>query len=269
MTQHNPTPGGYDEQVAIRYDAAVPVEPREIEFYFDLARGAQTKGSPTLEIACGTGRVAIPVARKGIPMTGLDVSPAMLAVAREKAAGVDSVRWVEGDMRLFDLGELFGLATIPAGSFHLLLTTEEQLSCLSCIRRHLVPGGRLALSLDNPDIVAMGEWLSSKRGVLQRQPGRDHVHPETGNSVKSWVTREFRPAVQEELWTSLREELDDGGVVVSREYSMMTMRYIFRYEMEHLFARAGFEVEALYGDYNRVEFDDSSPEMVWVARRPE
>ena len=193
----------------------------------------------------------------------------MLAVAWEKASGVDVVRWVEGDMRSFDLGESFGLATIPAGSFHLMLTSEDQLSCLGCIRRHLVPGGRLALSLDNPDIVAMGEWLSGKRGVLQRQPGRDHIHPETGNSVKSSVTLEFRPSVQKESSTAVREELDDEGVVVSREHSTMRMRYIFRYEMKHLSARAGFEVEALYGDYPRVGFDDASPEMVWVARRQE
>lgn len=82
------------------------------------------------------------------------------------------------------------------------------------------------------------------------------------------MTREFRPSAQEELSTGVREELDDGGLVVARAYSSMRLRYIFRHEMEHLFARAGFEVEALYGDYSRAEFDDSSSEMVWVARRP-
>ena len=268
MTGPNPSPKGYDEQVASRYDAAVPVEADEIDFYLKLARDAQADGHPTLEVACGTGRVAVPLARHGIHLVGLDLSPAMLAVASERSVGVDTVRWVEGDMRSFDLGESFGLVTIPAGSFHLLLTTDDQLSCLRCIWRHLVPGGRLALELDNPDVVAMGDWLSSKRGVLQRRPERDYRHPENGRVIRSWVTRDFRPSVQEEVSTGVREEVDDDGEVVSRAYSTMRMRYVFRYEMEHLFARSGFEVEALYGSYSLAGFDDSSSEMVWVARRP-
>jgi hypothetical protein len=69
--------------------------------------------------------------------------------------------------------------------------------------------------------------------------------------------------------TFLDEELDDRGAVTSRVYRDLRLRYIFRFEMEHLLARVGFEIGALYGDFFGAPFEDSSPEMVWVARRPQ
>ena len=252
----------------MRYDAAVPIEEGEVEFYLGLARDAEAKGYPTLELACGTGRIAIPMARQGIRLVGLDLSPPMLAAAREKSAGLETVRWVESDMRAFDLPESFGLITIPAGSFELLLTTGDQLSCLRCIYRHLVQGGRLALHLDNPNIVAMGEWLSVKRGVLQRRANREYRHPQTGRNIRSWISVEYHTSVQKMISTGVREELSDEGEVLLRAYSTMELRYTFRYEMEHLLARCGFEIEGLYGDFSGGEYRGNSPAMVWVAQGP-
>ena len=145
----------YDEEVALRYDAAVPVGPGEVDFYLELAREAADQGLPTLELACGSGRIAVPLAREGVRLVGLDNSPAMLARAREKSAGLAGVEWVEGDMRSFDLGRLFGLVIIPVASLQPLLTTEDQMACLRCAHRHLAPGGRLAFELDNTSVVVM------------------------------------------------------------------------------------------------------------------
>src|SRR3972149_11803739 len=89
----------YDEDVALRYDAAVPVQAGEIEFYLELAREAGEQGLSTLELACGSGRIAVPLAREGVRLVGLDNSPAMLARAREKSAGLPEVEGVEGDVR--------------------------------------------------------------------------------------------------------------------------------------------------------------------------
>src|SRR3972149_8406072 len=94
----------YDEDVALRYDAAVPVQAGGIEFSLELAREAGERGLPPLELACGSGRIAVPLAQEGVRLVGLDNSPAMLARAREKSAGLAGVEWVEGDMRAFDLG---------------------------------------------------------------------------------------------------------------------------------------------------------------------
>jgi SAM-dependent methyltransferase len=241
------------------YDATVQGVPGDVEFFVRLAREARAAGLPVLELACGTGRVSVPVARDGVAIVGLDASPAMLARAREKAAGLPKARWVLGDMRDFDLPERFGLVAIPFRSFQHLLTVDDQLACLACIRRHLAPGGRLVINVFNPDIVRIAQWLTARKGTLQ-------LTREGGGGWKRWETADYAPATQELDVTLVDERLDEGGVVVSRVYRGLKLRYAFRYEMEHLFARAGFQVEALYGDFFEGPFQTTSPEMVWLVR---
>jgi hypothetical protein len=131
----------------------------------------------------------------------------------------------------------------------------------------LVPGGRIALDVFNPDIVIMGQWLGAKRGGVQRRRD-DYVSPNTARSVTAWETRAYHTASQELESTFIDEELDEDGVVVSKVYRGLRLRYVFRYEMEHLLARCGFEIEDLFGDCFGAPFGDTSPEMVFVARKP-
>lgn len=127
----------------------------DVSFYLDLAQRAAAEGQAVLELACGTGRVTIPIAMAGVDITGLDNAPAMLDVARRKAeaAGAD-VRWVAADMRSFELEQRFGLVIIPFRSFLHLLTETDQLACLTRVSEHLVPGGRLALNFFVPKVAA-------------------------------------------------------------------------------------------------------------------
>jgi SAM-dependent methyltransferase len=253
----------------VAYDAQAQGVPGDVEFFLSLAQEAHAAGQPVLELACGTGRVSIPIAQAGVRVVGLDQSAAMLGRAREKArpersrrgAGLDNACWVEGDMREFELPERFGLVFIPYRSFQHLLTADDQLACLRCIHRHLVPGGRLALDIFNPDVVQIAEWLTSKRGSLQRRA----IPP---SARVAWETRVYHTVEQSVENTFIDDKLDGDGVVISRLYRDLKLRYIFRYEMEHLLARAGFEVEALYGDCFRAPLVETSPELVWVARRP-
>ena len=258
----------YDEKVAERYDPAIPIGEGEVEFYLELAREAEARGLRTLEPGCGTGRIAIPLAREGVRIVGLDVSSAMLSRAREKSRDLANAEWVEGDMRDFDLGEEFGLVMIPVGTFQLLLTVEDQMSCLRAIHRHLAPGGRFAFEVENPNFVAMAEWLTTKRGTLVRNPRRDYRHPVTGLQVRSWGMREFHPSEQRAIGHGLIEELDDEDVMVRRIHQQpIELHYFFRYEVEHLLARCGFEIEALYGDVRKNEYRSTSPDFIWVARK--
>jgi SAM-dependent methyltransferase len=260
----------YDEAVAKRYDAAVSLQPGEVDFYLELARDAQRRGLPTLELACGTGRIALPLAREGISLVGLDNSPAMLERARAKSADLPNARWIEGDMRDFDLGEQFGLVFIAVGSFQLMYEVEEQLACLRCIERHLAPGGRYAFEVENPNLVEIGKWLTERRGTFLRNPSRDHDDPESGRRVLAWDNLDYHPSKQTYRSQRLHEELDaDGLAVVKRTYQqVMDIRYFHRYEMEHLLARAGLEVEVLYGDTLKNEYRAGSPDFIWVARKP-
>ncbi len=250
-----------DPRVAERYENESSGQQGDIEFYASLAREAAAVGQPVLELACGTGRVSIPVAREGVKVLGLDQSPAMLDIARQRAAGIENIRLVEGDMADFDLGERFGLVFIPFRSFLMLMTVAEQKSCLRAVRRHLVDGGRLALNFFNPSPVIMARWMTSKRGSLEEVSVRDRP------SFKMWSTRQYLPASQSIEETRIEEELDDRSAVISRVYRDLRLRYVFRYEMEHLLALTGFEIEALYGWFDMRPFTDDSSEMVWVARK--
>lgn len=245
----------------IAYDAATEGVPGDVDFFMELAKEADTAGQPVLELACGTGRVAIPIAREGVRVVGLDLNTGMLNRAREKSADLANISWVEGDMRSFALEERFGLVYIPFSSFQHMLTVEDQLSCLRCIRDHLTPGGRLALDIFNPDIVAIAQWMTVKRGGLQRR-GRTVEH------AGKWETSAYRTASQQVETTFIDDKLSDEGAVMSRIYRDLKLRYTFRYEMEHLLLRSGFQIEALFGDCLRSEFQDLSPEMIWVARSP-
>ena len=133
------------------YDVSVADWPGEIDFYMGLAKDVKEKGGSILEIGCGTGRVALRLATEGISVTGMDLSPEMIAAARQKSQGVSNVRWVEGDMKDFDLRERFDLIIIPGHSFQFMLTPSDQIACLECIQRHLANDGKLVVHLNHDD----------------------------------------------------------------------------------------------------------------------
>ncbi|MGD1994060.1 MAG: class I SAM-dependent methyltransferase [Anaerolineae bacterium] len=245
-------------------DTVVPDWPGEIDFYRELAAKVFADNQAVLEVACGTGRVAIRLAQQGGDVAGLDLSPAMLDVAREKSAGMRNVRWVHGDMRSFDLGEAFGLAIIPGHSFQNILTPVDQLLCLTSIRRHLVPGGLLVVHLDQPEVDWLGDLTGDQAGVFEATD--QFVYPKTGRTIRTLQAWSYQPATQTAISHKVWEELGPDGQVVDRlDRGPIRLHVVFRFEMEHLLVRAGFAVEAVYGDFYRQELRDGSSDMIWLA----
>jgi len=257
-------PGLHVEIYATRA-ASLPVTEGDIEFYLELARAAP---GPSLELGCGTGRVAIPLAREGIDITGLDLSEPMLSVAREHAdaAGVGrAITFVQGDMSSFSLGREFGFIYIAFRSFMLLTTPEQQRGCLRGVREHLVPGGLLAIDIFDPqlDRMANGPMPESWRDLGQV------LHPESWNPVRveaSDRTADVVAQVFEETWRFT--EFDESGEVLRQEEEVLRMRWTYRNEMRYLLELSGFEVLAEYSDHDR-----SPPaygrEQIWLARKPD
>jgi SAM-dependent methyltransferase len=232
----------------------------DLPFWQSLAESA---GGPMLELACGTGRLVLPLARAGFTVTGLDASPFMLAVAERKLAQeAEEVRarcrLVQGSMAGFPLGEQFDLIYIPARGFQFLLTREDQRSCLECCARHLRPEGRLAIDVFNPRL----DLLTSPEG---HRVGPTEFEGPDGVTVTHRAHSEYDRANQTVSGLQRYEYDSDQGHVV-REYSL-TLHYLFRFEMEWMLEACGFEVEALYGSFDRSEFTADSPEMVFVGRR--
>ncbi len=238
----------------------------DVQFFVELARES---GGPVLEVGCGTGRVLLPTAREGIEITGLDVSDGMLAELRrrlgDEAPEVQArVRVVQGDMRNFDLGPQFALVTIPFRPFQHLTTVEDEMACLTTIHHHLKPGGRLVLDLFNPSL----PLLVDDARFEESEPGEEVQLPDGRRFYRTWrlVDRNLFTQVQQvEMYYYVG--YPDGHQ--EREVHAFPMRWLFRFEVEHLLARCGFEVEHLYAGYDKSEYGSKYPgELIFVARKP-
>jgi SAM-dependent methyltransferase len=239
----------------------------DIAFYVEEARRAQ---GPCLELGCGTGRVLIPVAMAGGAVSGLDSSPPMIARARRKVAALPEeirarVTLDEGDMRHFALPQRFALIYIPFRAFLHLLTTRDQIDALENIRRHLLPGGHLALNFFDPNLATIVGNSTEPSSALHRT-GDEFVDPRSGNLLVEWATISYHQPRQEIEQYYIYDELDSRGRVINRYYRALRIRYIFRYEFEHLLARCGFSVEALYGSWDRGPVVHEGGELIWIAR---
>jgi len=253
------------EQEVQFYDVAVSDWPGEIDFYRALANDVKDQGGSILEVGCGTGRVTLQLAQVGVPIVGMDLSPAMLAVARQKSLGLANVRWVEGDMQSFELGERFDLVLIPGHSFQFMLTPADQVACLTCISRHLTTNGKLVIHINHDDPV----WLAN----LTQGQGTDfelraEYRQDSGlASVRKWTAWSYEPITQTasavDAWEFIGE---DGSVKERQESAPKRLHCAFPFEMEHLLARVGFELETVYGDFFGQALHATSPEMIWGAR---
>lgn len=246
---------------AALYDLAVPDWPGVIEF--DRCLAAQASGG-VLEVGCGTGRVTQQLAELAHPLVGLDNSPAMLEIAR---ATSQSIRWVQGDMRKFDLGEHFGLILIPGHSFQYMLTAEDQRSCLGYLFRHLVPGGTLAVHLDPQDL----QWLAGLPATAgsRFEPAPEIADPRSGDRFAVRKAWSFEPAAQAATVVSEYQEYGERGEPLAFwRTEPLRLHCVFRFEMEHVLHRAGFDAIKVLGGFERQPLQTDSREMVWIARRP-
>jgi SAM-dependent methyltransferase len=260
--------GGYAEYgfTAEFYDQLIPYRERgDIAFFVEMAQEAR---GPVLEVGCGTGRVLIPTARAGVEIAGLDLSSHMLAVCRANLAQElpevqARARLVEGDMRDFDLGREFALATLPFRPFQHLTTVEDQMACLGAIYRHLAPGGRLILDLFNPSI----PYLAAPERLEEWDDVPEFAMPD-GRRVcrRARITRrDYFDQVQD---VELIYYVTHGDGRRERLVHSFPMRYLFRFEAEHLLVRCGFAVEALYAGYDKSPYGSKYPgELIFVARR--
>lgn len=239
------------------YDADFHDYVEDLPFYRELARRT---GGPLLELMCGTGRVLVPLAADGYTITGVDVSPAMLDIARGHLADAEAganATLVEGDVRDLPLPTAaFALAFVAVNSFMHLETVRDQLACLSNVRRALTRRGLLVLDLFNPDPTDIAR--EDNRLVLDREYELD------GRRVQKFIAIDSDAAAQLSRVTYLYDETDAEGRV-SRRTMRFSMRWFYRYELEHLLARAGFSVRSVYGSYDLDDYATGAPRLIVVA----
>lgn len=239
------------------YDADFRDYHEDVPLVRELARRA---GGPVLELMCGTGRVLLPLAEAGFTLTGVDISPAMLAIARANlaAAGLlERVTLIEGDVRDVPLApESFALAFVAVNSFMHLEEVRDQLAALANVRRALSRRGLLLIDLFNPDPAEIAR--EDGRLVLDREYELD------GRRVQKFIAIESEAAAQLSRVTYLYDESGPDGAL-ARRTMRFTMRWLYRYELEHLLARAGYTLRNVYGSYDLDEYGSGSPRLIVVA----
>lgn len=238
------------------YDLA-PLYQARADKDFYLARARVARG-PVLELGCGTGRILIPIAQAGVEITGLDASPAMLEICRQRLATEHlTAATVLGDMRSFDLGRPFALITIPFRPFQHLLDPPEQIACLECVRRHLAPEGRFIFDVYDPRL-----------DMLMREDGEEFVDFDFTGSDGRAMRRLVKRLSHDRPRQVVHMELIfvDLQTNERRATAPLTMRYFFRYEVEHLLARCGFEVLEVLGDFDGSPVGAVARELIFVAK---
>lgn len=233
------------------YDLMFPAGP-QVDFYLAEARRS---GGRVLELACGTGRVLLPIASAGLPAVGLDLSVEMLSEARRKAndLGVD-VELVQGDMRSFEVNGMFDLIFVASNSLLHLHESAELVSCFRAVARHLSASGRFVFDVFNPSV----HMLASADGV--RRYRQSFVDPERGEvRVDVAGTYDVPAQVMREVWYfSSSTEVD--FVVAPLE-----VRSIFPQELPLLVSAGGLRLLDRCGNFAGGALTADSPQKVCVC----
>jgi SAM-dependent methyltransferase len=241
--------GYFDEPVAARYDESGEIagmfDPAVVDPAVDLL--AELAGSGrALELGIGTGRIALPLARRGVPVHGIELSRAMAARLRAKPGG-EEIGVTIGDFATATAGGTFSLAYLVFNTIMNLTTQAEQVACFRNVAAHLEPGGSFLVEVGVPD--------------LQRLPPGETVRP-FHVSENRWGFDEYDVARQGLVSHHL--ELVDGRA----ERSSIPFRYVWPAELDLMAELAGMTLRDRWSGWKREPFESESRKHVSVWRKP-
>ena len=256
------------------YDALNSFLVADIPFYLEEARravgatnfhapakSAGRMGYPVLELACGTGRLTIPIAQSGVEIVGLDLSPSMLAHARTKArsAGL-AIQFVEGDCRSFDLGRKFALIFMAFNSMQHLHDYASLSALFVNVRKHLAEDGRFAFDVFNPKL----EILARSSG--DRRLEREYQDPDGRGTMAFEYSASYDDAAQVSRIQCYFVRHGANGEEVEVRKEELHLRSFFPQELDLLVRSQGFEIVEKFGTFERKTFGSGDPKQVVVCQ---
>ena len=248
----------YDGAYAAKQDLV------DLPFYLDLA--AQS-GGPVLEIACGTGRVLLPIARKGIEICGVDNSLPMLEVlhrnlAREPQEVCQRIAVHEGDMRTFRLNRKFSLVMIPFRPMQHMFTVEDQVAALRTAAAHLADTGTLAFDVFYPKFDMIWAKIGEEVPEMEWTPSSDSTQ---------LVRRFFRKDAIDKInqifsFTFIFRTYQKGDLILEETEAFRLCYYTYPH-LQSLFRLAGLEPVAEYGSFAKTPMDNTAEQMIFLLRK--
>jgi ubiquinone/menaquinone biosynthesis C-methylase UbiE len=213
------------------------------EFYLDII---QRYGQPVLDVGCATGRLLVDYAAIGVDCDGVDNSPEMLAIARDKAAasGVTPALFQQA-MATLDLPRRYRTILVPSSSFQLLVDPAEAAAAMGCFCRHLEPGGVLAMPF-------MALWREGDPLEKDWDVAAEAVRPEDGATIRKWSRSWYEPAAQLEHTEDRYDLLGPDGDVVASEHHRQSpaTRWYSQEQVQALYRTAGFSSVRLYRGFS-------------------
>jgi SAM-dependent methyltransferase len=214
-------------------------------------------GDPVLELGCGTGRLTIPMAQAGVEITGLDVVPEMLELAKQKAVGL-SIQWVLADARAFRLDRTYRLIFESGSVFQHMLTNADQEAFLARVREHLDDEGLFVFGTFFPHPEQLGSDEMEKEWFTKAHPG--------GWEIRVSGIEQYDELNQIKVETAYRRWKDASGAEVVR-VAPLALRYSFPQEMESLLHHNGFSILERYGDNDGSPLTNESRLMIYVCQK--
>ena len=271
-TSRNRSSSGSEKKVAVEcynvtakyYDAAYATKQDlvDLPFYLDLAKAS---GGPVLEIACGTGRIFLPIARESIDIDGVDNSLPMLRVLtshieNEPAEIRRRITLHEGDMRDFRLRKKFPLVIIPFRPLQHMYTLQDQLRALATAAFHLRKNGILAFDVFYPkmDLISAGlgqeiadlEWPANSDSVVRRYFRKDSVDKINQVFSFTFIFRTYK-----------------GDKLVREESEPFKLSYYTYPHLKALFRLERLEPVAEYGSFAKTPLDNTAEQMIFLLRK--
>lgn len=238
----------WDDETASTYDAdaSAMFAPDVVDPAVALLAELAGTG-PALGFAIGTGRLGIPLRRAGVPVSGIDLSPAMVARLRDKITE-DELPVMVGDMATAIVPGQFTLVFLPWNSISNLRTQSEQVACFRNAARHLTAGGHFVIELFVPPL----RRLVPGQVAVPFDVSEEHTGFDTVDVVEQACTSHHYTRA------------DDGSI----RYDVGHFRYIWPAECDLMAQLAGLDLAARYGDWDRSPFTADSEKHVSVWRKP-
>lgn len=273
ISSNDPSIYYYDSDYPSPYDTLFPENFDQTTEYqglaFDLNRYRELLaelGGPVLELCCGTGRVAIPLAREGFEVTCVDISQAMLmrfrrALDEEQKAVAERITLVEQDVTKLDLpGNRFKTAILAFNSLLCIPDFNGQCAALRAVSNHLISGGKLLIDVVNPLKLKID-------GDPVPKPFFTRKDRNTGNTYTRFAMMGPFEADHKQQLYGWYDEITSEGFVKRRYYSLY-WRPIFRFEIELMLREAGLALLQIEGGHRKEPYTAQSPRMFLIAGKP-
>lgn len=261
---------GIDEKNLYKKDAQFyDLDTRDVtkvDIPFYLKQAVRVNG-PILELACGTGRVAIPLAEAGYEMWGLEYSEKMIEQFQKKVSELPGevaarIHIEHGDMSHFSMGRQFPMILLPCRSFQLLLDEELEKSCLKMVKDHLSANGTFII-----DVANFGQRIGEGWGTDNEYFDWENVDPRTGYTIRRTHIRK-KIDLDRQIITPqkiYRVTKDDGTVETIIKHS--PWRYFFENQIRELLVSSGFKIVNEFGNYDGEPIAKDMPEFIFVCQK--